>query len=103
MLAGLLLQQGILKCTTKVHPIFSIVNYRDIPALSPILEDTALASGPKLRGPLICVECFAQISTEAASVLTCSKCGLPFCSEACRRTQRLHRVECRYVAKAQVG
>ena len=36
-------------------------------------------------------------------MLTCNKCGLPFCSEACRRTQRLHRVECRYVAKAEVG
>ena len=84
---------------------FSILStiYRDIPALSPILEDTALASGPKLRGSLICVECFAQIPTEAASILTCVKCGLPFCSEACRRTQRLHCVECRYVAKAQVG
>ena len=78
-----------------------LIATKDIPALSLILKDQALASGPKLRSLLVCIECSAQVSPD--KMVTCSTCHLPFCGLRCRKTRRLHGAECKVVARAEGG
>lgn len=76
-----------------------VVATRDIPALTLVLHDAALAAGPKLRSSLVCVECFTEIDSKY--LVTCTKCGLPFCSARCQKLRRLHVAECGYVARSK--
>jgi len=78
-----------------------MVALRDIAALDTILVERAAALGPKLKNKTVCLECSAEVDID--SYIPCKKCGLPFCSEGCRKARVLHVVECDYVARCQGG
>ena len=74
-----------------------MVATRDISALEVILSERAAAVGPKLCHSPVCVECLAEVDLDS-DLVTCSKCGLPFCSVTCRDSRTLHSAECSLLA-----
>jgi len=78
-----------------------MVATRDIAALDTILVERAAALGPKLRNKAVCLECSADLDLD--DYVPCKKCGLPFCSDTCRKARVLHETECDYVARCEGG
>ena len=79
-----------------------MVATRDIAALEIILVEKAAACGPKLSHTPVCVECFSEIDVD--SYVPCNLCGLPFCSEKCRKSRELHtKSECQIFSKNKIS
>lgn len=65
-----------------------MVAVRDIEALETILEERAVACGPKLQHSAVCVECFRDVDMSQCD--QCPRCHLPFCSTKCLHSGQLH-------------
>jgi len=79
-----------------------MVATRDIPALDVILVEKAAACGPKLSHTPVCVECFSDININ--SYVPCHVCGLPFCSEKCRKARDQHtKSECQIFSRSKIS
>lgn len=68
-----------------------VVAPRDLAPGELILEEPAVARGPKQNSPPVCLGCSAPLS--AAKLHRCRQCQYPLCSVQCERHE-LHQIEC---------
>ncbi|KAL0871524.1 hypothetical protein ABMA27_005238 [Loxostege sticticalis] len=66
---------------------------REIRAGDIVMKEKPLITGPAQISPPVCLGCYKLL--EGGKVVSCEKCGWPFCSEACTLREE-HAPECYY-------